>query len=316
MSFAFQFPGQGSQSVGMLADLADQYSVVKDTFDEAGEALGYDLWQLVTQGPEAELNLTEQTQPALVAAGIACWRVWNERGGPAPAFLAGHSLGEYSALVAADVVDFADAVRLVQRRAQLMQSAVPEGQGGMAAIIGLADEVARSMCADISKEVGGDVVLQAVNFNAPGQVVIAGDAELITLGMSKAKELGAKLTKQLPISVPCHSDRLKEAAEELAASLEATPMRAPSIPVIHNVDAQPRLEVEDIRRAMATQLYSPVLWTDCVQRLADEDVSLIIESGPGRVLSGLSRRINRSLKNASLHDPAAVDQALELAAEA
>jgi [acyl-carrier-protein] S-malonyltransferase len=183
----------------------------------------------------------------------------------------------------------------------------------MAAIIGLSDEVARSMCADISATAGNDAVLQAVNFNAPGQVVIAGDAMLIELGMSKAKELGAKLTKQLPISVPCHSDRLRDAAAELSASLEATPMRAPKIPVIHNIDAQPRLEVEEIRRAMAVQLYSPVLWTDCIQRLASEGTSLLIECGPGRVLSGLSRRINRSLTGASLHDSASVDHALELA---
>ena len=312
MKVAFQFPGQGSQSVGMLAELAEQYPVVQSTFAEASEALGYDLWALVCNGPVEELDKTEQTQPALVAAGIACWRVWQECNGSEPAFLAGHSLGEYSALVAADVLDFADGIRLVQRRAQLMQSAVPEGEGAMAALIGMDDEAVRKLCEEISSQAGEDAVLQAVNFNAPGQVVIAGHSPLIDLALEAATGQGARMTKRLPISVPCHSSLLKNAAVELLASLEATPMRSPKISIIHNIDALPHHEVEDIRRAMAAQLYSSVLWTNCVQHLVDAEVTALVECGPGRVLSGLARRINRNLNSGSLHDPAGVEAALQM----
>ncbi len=314
MKFAIQFPGQGSQSVGMLSELAAQYPVVQSTFAEAGEAMGYDLWQLVCNGPGEELDRTEQTQPALLAAGMACWRIWQLREGPMPDYLVGHSLGEYTALVAADVLDFSDGVRLVQRRAQLMQAAVPEGEGGMAAIIGMDDVALRTLCDEISDDAVPGAILQAVNFNAPGQVVIAGNSALIDTAMERASEAGAKMTKRLPISVPCHSDLLKEAAMQLAETMEAIPMRVPKIPIIHNIDAHPHHEVEDIRRAMASQLHSPVLWTDCIQSLIAEGVTGLVECGPGRVLSGLARRIDRSLASASLHDPAGIDTALTLVA--
>lgn len=311
MSFAFQFPGQGSQSIGMLGELADSHSLVKACFEEAGEVLGYDLWQLVSDGPEDRLNQTEYTQPALLAAGIACWRVWQAESGPMPEFLVGHSLGEYSALVAADVLDFADGLRLVQRRGQLMQSAVPEGEGAMAALIGMDDAAVRDLC----REQAGERVLQAVNFNAPGQVVIAGHSDAVQKAMEASKEQGCKMAKQLPVSVPSHSALMKEAAEQLGETLQAVPMREPRIAVLHNVDAQPRHHVEDIRQALIAQLYSPVLWTDCIGKLAGQGVTQVIECGPGRVLSGLLRRIDRSLGSGSLHDPAALQAALALVKE-
>ncbi len=309
MSYAMQFPGQGSQSVGMLDELASQYSLVEETFAEAKAALGYDLWSLVSNGPEDDLNQTERTQPALLAAGVACWRVWLEAGGPQPAFMAGHSLGEYTALVCAESLDFTDALRLVRRRGQLMQSAVPAGQGAMAAVIGLSDEDVRKVCA----EAAPTGVLEAVNFNAPGQVVIAGEAALVEKGVSLAAEKGAKMTKVLPVSVPSHCALMSDAAQTLSEDMQEIEFRAPKVPVIHNLDAKPRENPEEIRKALVAQLHSPVLWVASIQYLMQSGIAAVIECGPGRVLTGLARRIDRSLSGASVHDSASLQQALELA---
>lgn len=311
MSFAFQFPGQGSQSIGMLNELADKYPQVQACFAEAGDVLGYDLWRLVTEGPAEQLDSTEFTQPALLSAAMACWRVWNDVGGPRPDCLAGHSLGEYSALVAADVMDFADGLRLVRRRGQLMQSAVPEGQGAMAALIGMNDQAVEALC----EQYAGEMVLQAVNFNAPGQVVIAGHATAVDSAMEASKTMGAKMAKRLTVSVPSHSALMLGAAEQLGESLQSIPMRSPQIPVLHNVDALPRDDVQDIRQALTAQLHNPVRWTDCIARLTDEGVTRVIECGPGRVLTGLLRRIDRSLTSGSLHNPDGLDAAIKLVTE-
>lgn len=308
MSYAMQFPGQGSQAVGMLDELAGSYALVEETFNEASAALGYDLWKLVTSGPEDQLNQTERTQPALLAAGVACWRVWNEQGGPAPAFMAGHSLGEYTALVCADAISFADGLRLVQRRGQLMQTAVPAGEGAMAAIIGLNDDDVRSVCADSA----GDGILEAVNFNAPGQVVIAGQADLVKKGVALAEERGARMTKVLPVSVPSHCALMKDAAQTLAQDLKEIRISSPKIAVVHNIDAKTRNDVEEIRSALVAQLHSPVLWVSTIQYLLQHGIVAVIECGPGRVLTGLTRRIDRSLRGGSLHDSAGLEQALEL----
>ena len=308
MSYAMQFPGQGSQALGMLNNLADGYPLVKETITEAAQVLGYDLWALITEGPEDKLNQTEYTQPALLAASVATWRVWCEANGPAPAFMAGHSLGEYSALVCADAISFADGLKLVERRGQLMQAAVPEGQGAMAALIGLADDDVRQVCSDAAN--GG--VLEAVNFNAPGQVVIAGERALVESAVELASERGARMTKLLPVSVPSHCALMKDAASELGEALGAIDIQSPKVPVLHNVDATARNSAEDIRQALVAQLHSPVLWVPTVQSLVQEGVSGLVECGPGRVLTGLARRIERSLKNGSLHDAEGLDQALEL----
>lgn len=309
MSYAMQFPGQGSQAVGMLDELAGTYPLVKETFNEANAALDLDLWKLVTEGPEDELNRTELTQPALLAAGVACWRVWCDLEGPAPAFMAGHSLGEYTALVCAEALSFTDGLRLVQRRGQLMQTAVPAGQGAMAAIIGLNDDEVRAVCADTA----GEGVLEAVNFNAPGQVVIAGEKALVEKGISLAEERGARMTKLLPVSVPSHCALMKDAAQSLAESLGSTTINSPKIPVIHNLDARPHEDAEEIRSALVAQLHSPVLWVPTIQYLLQHGIASVVECGPGRVLTGLSRRIDRSLRGGSLHDSAGLTQALELA---
>lgn len=309
MSYAMQFPGQGSQSVGMLDELAGSNPLVEETFTEASAALGFDLWEIVTSGPDDRLNQTELTQPALLASGVACWRVWRALGAPMPAFMAGHSLGEYTALVCAESISLADGVRLVRRRGQLMQSAVPSGQGAMAAIIGLNDEDVRSLCA----ETAGDGVLEAVNFNAPGQVVIAGETELVNKGIALAQDRGAKMTKLLPVSVPSHCALMTDAALTLAEDLKAIDIKTPIHPVLHNLDARPRSDVDDIRNALVAQLHSPVLWVPTIQYLLQHGIAAVIECGPGRVLTGLARRIDRSLRGGSLHDSAGFAQALELA---
>lgn len=308
MSYAMQFPGQGSQSVGMLNDLAGNFGLVRETFSEASSILGYDLWDLVSEGPEDSLNQTARTQPALLAAGVACWRVWLEVGGSAPAFMAGHSLGEYTALVCAGSISFADGLQLVETRGRLMQSAVPEGEGAMAAIIGMSDEEVRKLCSDCSE---GEV-LEAVNFNAPGQVVIAGTASRVQAAVKLASDRGARMTKVLPVSVPSHCALMKEAADQLADRLADVQISGPSVPVIHNVDARSRSNPDDIRTALAAQLHSPVLWVPTLQYLLQQGIVSLIECGPGRVLSGLARRVDRSLKSGSLHDSNSVNQALEL----
>ncbi|MGH8530604.1 MAG: ACP S-malonyltransferase [Nevskiales bacterium] len=312
MQFAFVFPGQGSQSLGMLSELAAMAPAVTATFAEASAALGYDLWALTQQGPAEQLDQTENTQPALLAAGVACWRAWQAAGGPAPVLLAGHSLGEYSALVCAGSLILSDAVKLVRRRGQLMQAAVPAGQGAMAAIIGLDDEAARALCAEVSAEGGGAGVLQAVNFNAPGQVVIAGTRALVEQAVGLAPGKGARMTKLLPVSVPSHCELMRGAAAELSQDLAKIPIAAPVIPVLHNVDCQARQHADEIRDVLTRQLYSPVLWVQSVQAMAAQGVQVVIECGPGRVLSGLLKRIDKSLKLGSLHDSAGLQQALAL----
>lgn len=304
---AFLFPGQGSQSVGMLAGVAAQRPVVEDTFAEAGSALGVDLWSLVREGPALDLDRTENTQPAMLAAGVAMWRVWRAVGGPAPAWMAGHSLGEYTALVCAGSLAFADAVRLVAERGRLMQEAVPAGVGAMAAILGLDDEAVRALCAESEQ---GQVV-EAVNLNAPGQVVIAGHAEAVERASALARERGAKRVLPLSVSVPSHCALMRPAAELLRARLAQVEVRAPEIPVLHNVDVATRETPEAIREALVRQLHSPVRWVETVEALAARGVTTTVECGPGKVLTGLVRRIDRRLAALALFDEPSLQAALD-----
>ncbi|GKX54746.1 malonyl CoA-acyl carrier protein transacylase [Leminorella grimontii] len=305
--FAVVFPGQGSQSVGMLAALAEENSLVKETFAEASEALGYDLWQLVQQGPEAELNKTWQTQPALLAASVAVWRVWQQKGGKAPAMLAGHSLGEYSALVCAGVLAFKDAVRLVELRGKLMQDAVPEGTGAMYAIIGLGNDEIAKACEESAQ---GQVVAP-VNFNSPGQVVIAGNKEAVERAGAACKAAGAKRALPLSVSVPSHCALMKPAADKLAQALKDIEFSAPKIAVINNVDVKAETDGDAIRDALVRQLYSPVRWTETVEFMASQNVTHLLEMGPGKVLTGLTKRIVDTLSAAAVNDPASLQGALE-----
>lgn len=293
---AFIFPGQGSQAVGMLSDIADKYPIIEHTFSEASEALGYDLWQLVQKDEEGKLSQTEYTQPALLTASIALWRLWLQEGGVKPTFLAGHSLGEYSALVAAGVIELADAVKLVEARGQFMQLAVPEGTGKMAAIIGLDDEKVRDACALAAQ----DEVVEAVNYNSPGQVVIAGSVAAVERAMEACKTAGAKRALPLPVSVPSHCALMRPAAEKLAHMLESININTPVIPVINNVDVAVESDPKAIKDALIRQLYSPVRWTETVQKLKSEDAVELFECGPGNVLSGLAKRIDRELNAAPL----------------
>jgi [acyl-carrier-protein] S-malonyltransferase len=308
MQFAFLFPGQGSQSVGMLREMAAQYPVVRETFTEASSALSYDLWQLVNEGPEEQLNRTEHTQPALLAAGIAVWRAWRGQGGSEPMAVAGHSLGEYTALVCANALNFADALRLVERRGQLMQTAVPAGVGAMAAIVGLDDDAVREVCAECAH---GEVV-EAVNFNAPGQVVVAGHLAAVERATVLAKARGAKLTKILPVSVPSHCSLMKPAADLLMEELANLSVQVPEIPVLHNLDGHTRNTAEGIRQALAAQLHSPVLWVKTIQALRADGASALLECGPGKVLAGLNKRIDRSAASEGIQDPKTLDSALAL----
>ncbi|EPU0990171.1 ACP S-malonyltransferase [Cronobacter turicensis] len=304
--FAFVFPGQGSQAVGMLSDMAANFPVIEATFREASAALGYDLWALVQQGPAEELNKTWQTQPALLTASVALWRVWQEQGGKAPALMAGHSLGEYSALVCAGVIDFADAVRLVELRGKFMQEAVPEGTGAMAAIIGLDDDAIAKACQDAAE---GQVV-SPVNFNSPGQVVIAGHKDAVERAGAACKTAGAKRALPLPVSVPSHCALMKPAAEKLAAELEKITFNAPQIPVVNNVDVKCETSPEAIRDALVRQLYSPVQWTKSVEFIAAQGVTQLYEVGPGKVLTGLTKRIVDTLTAAAINEPASLSAAL------
>ena len=301
------FPGQGSQSVGMLADLAGEWSEVEATFAEASDALGYDLWAIVRDNPDDRLGQTEYTQPAMLAAGVAVARVWAAAGGPAPALAAGHSLGEYGALVAADVLSFTDAVRLVAERARLMQNAVPRGEGGMAAILGLDDERVAEICEHLPTE----RIVEPVNYNAPGQVVIAGHADAVSQAVAAAKEAGAKRAVDLPVSVPSHSSLLKDAAGEFAHVIDGVAFGAPRIPVIHNVDAASHADVTAIREALGRQLYNPVRWTESVAALREGGAELMLELGPGKVLTGLAKRIDRRFPALAVEDPASLHKALE-----
>ncbi|AKA36971.1 ACP S-malonyltransferase [Yersinia ruckeri] len=305
--FAMVFPGQGSQTVGMLADLAAQFPIVEETFSEASSVLGYDLWQLVQQGPTEELNKTWQTQPALLTASVAIWQVWQQQGGKAPAMMAGHSLGEYSALVCAGVLDFKQAVKLVELRGQLMQEAVPEGTGAMSAIIGLDNESIAKACEESAQ---GQVV-SPVNFNSPGQVVIAGNKEAVERAGAACKLAGAKRALPLPVSVPSHCALMKPAADKLAVALERIEFKAPLFPVINNVDVEAEVSPEAIRSALVRQLYNPVRWTESVELIAAEGVQLLLEVGPGKVLTGLTKRIVDTLAAAPVNDVATVTAALE-----
>lgn len=304
--FAFVYPGQGSQTVGMLTELAATYPLVEETFREASDALGYDLWQLVSQGPAEELNKTWQTQPALLAASVAIYRVWQQQGGEQPALMAGHSLGEYSALVCAGVLNFADAVKLVELRGKLMQEAVPEGTGAMQAIIGLDDAAIRKACEESAQ---GQVV-SPVNFNSPGQVVIAGNKEAVERAGAACKAAGAKRALPLPVSVPSHCALMKPAADKLAVALESITFNAPAVPVINNVDVKSETDAAAIRHALVRQLYSPVRWTESVEAMAAQGVTQLLEMGPGKVLTGLTKRIVDSLTAAAVNDTASLTAAL------
>lgn len=305
--FAFVFPGQGSQAVGMLAELAAQFPIVEETFGEASSALGYDLWQLVQQGPAEELNKTWQTQPALLAASVAIFRVWQQQGGKAPALMAGHSLGEYSALVCAGVLDFKAALRLVELRGKLMQEAVPEGTGAMYAIIGLDNDAIAKACEESAQ---GQVV-SPVNFNSPGQVVIAGNKEAVERAGAACKAAGAKRALPLPVSVPSHCALMKPAADKLAVALQDITFNAPQVPVVNNVDVRTENDPEAIRSALVRQLYSPVRWTESVEFIAAQGVTSLLEVGPGKVLTGLTKRIVDTLTAAAVNDTASLSAALE-----
>lgn len=306
MSLAFVFPGQGSQSVGMLAELATAEQQVEATFAEASEALGYDLWKIVAEGPADELNQTHITQPAMLSAGIAVWRIWQEKGGAAPVVMAGHSLGEYTALVAAGAIGFADAIKLVAERGKLMQEAVPAGTGSMAAILGLDNAKVVDVCAHA--EVGE--VVSAVNFNANGQVVIAGHVAAVERAVELAKEAGAKRAVILPVSVPSHCALMKPAADKLAERLSAIPVSAPQIPVINNADVSKATDADAIRDALVRQLYSPVRWVETIEAMGAEGVDSLIECGPGKVLVGLNKRIIKEMGTQALFDPAGFEAAL------
>ncbi|MCC8394981.1 ACP S-malonyltransferase [Paraburkholderia sp. MMS20-SJTR3] len=307
MKFAFVFPGQGSQTVGMLNAFAD-HPIVRETVQEASDALNQDLGKLIAEGPAEDLNLTTNTQPVMLTAAYAIYRAWQQAGGPAPALVAGHSLGEYTALVAAGALAFRDAVPLVRFRAQAMQTAVPVGEGGMAAILGLDDDTVRAVCAQAS--VAG--VVEAVNFNAPAQVVIAGHKAAVEKACEVAKEKGAKRALPLPVSAPFHSSLLKPASDQLREYLASIDVKVPSIPVINNVDVAVVNEPAAIKDALVRQAAGPVRWVECVQAMAAQGVTHVIECGPGKVLAGLTKRIDGNLTGASVFDPASLEETLKL----
>ena len=310
-TLAFVFPGQGSQQVGMLRELADRYSVVRTTFDEASDALGFDLWKVTQEGSAEALNATATTQPALLTASVAVWRVWQELEGVRPAVLAGHSLGEYSAMVCGGAMGFADGVRLVRLRGEYMQAAVAEGKGAMAAILGLEDEKVEALCAEAAQ---GEVVA-AVNYNSPGQVVIAGDKAAVNRAVSLCSDAGAKRAVMLSVSVPSHCSLMLPAAEKLAAAMDYIALKPTRYPVIQNVDAAAHDDVETLKARLLEQLYSPVRWSDSVSRMVDQGITTLVECGPGKVLSGLAKRINRRLKGVSVNDPDTLSAALALTSE-
>lgn len=303
---AFVFPGQGSQSPGMLAELAAAHPQVRATFDEASSGAGIDLWTLSQEEPEARLGRTEFTQPALLAAGVATWRAWQAAGGATPALLAGHSLGEYTALVAAGALPLADAAKLVRLRGQLMQDAAPAGTGAMAAVLGADDDVVRGACDDA----GGDEVVVCANFNAPGQVVVGGHAAAVDRALALLAERGVRKAVKLPVSVPSHTPLMRDAANRLSQAMAGLDWRPPSIPVVQNVDAEVHDGVHAIRDALVRQLYLPVRWTACVQALAAAGVDRIAECGPGKVLAGLVKRIDKAIDARAIGAPADFDSAL------
>lgn len=295
---AFLFPGQGSQSIGMLQDLAQAHAVVQKTFIEASGALDEDLWKIACEGPESLMNRTDYTQPLMLVAGVAVWRCWREGSGPRPAYMAGHSLGEYTALVCSGALNFSDGVSLVRDRGRYMQEAVPEGDGAIAAVLGLDDEQIANVCAQAAE---GDVV-EPVNFNSPGQVVIAGHTAAVNRALEQAKAAGAKRAVQLPMSVPAHCSLMRPAAEQLAGRLEQVDIQPAQIPVVHNVDVSLSGNSDSIKQHLVDQVRSPVRWSDCVKSLAEQGTTTAIECGPGRVLAGLNRRIDRAMSVYALHD--------------
>jgi [acyl-carrier-protein] S-malonyltransferase len=311
MSLAFVFPGQGSQSIGMLDQLATEYPLVQETFIEASDALGYDIWELVTSGPDVALNQTERTQPAMLAAGIAVWRVWQSLTNIQPGYLAGHSLGEYTALVAAGALSFTDAIKLVEMRGQFMQQAVPEGQGAMAAILGLDDNAVKMICIDAADE----QVVEAVNFNSPGQVVIAGNVEAVTKATELAKEQGAKRALLLSVSVPSHCALMKPAAEKLAEAITDTPVHKTRIPVLHNVNVSAAADENEIKALLIQQLHNPVRWVETIQALSDKGVDKIVECGPGKVLAGLTKRIDKTITGLPVFDQRSLEKAVQVLGE-
>jgi len=308
MSLAFVFPGQGSQSVGMLAELGAAEPVVRDTFAEASEVLGYDLWELCQDGPESDLGATERTQPAMLAAGVATWRVWVQLGGPRPLAMAGHSLGEYTALVCADAMDFRTAIDVVRFRGQVMQQAVPLGQGAMAAVLGLDDADLDAACREAAQ---GEVV-EPVNFNAPGQTVIAGNATAVARAIDVAKAKGAKRALLLPVSVPSHSSLMLGAADRLAEKLATVDVRMPNVPDVYTVDVRRHASPEGIRQSLKEQLFKPVRWADTVRAMIAGGATTFVECGPGKVLTSLNRRIERKpeLRMLALEDTASIAAAL------
>ena len=305
MSLGFIFPGQGSQSVGMLNELADRYEVIQATFDEAGEVLGLPMWQLVREGPQERLNQTEITQPLLLSASTAIWRAWQEKGGSMPAMLAGHSLGEYSALVVARAMTFPDAVALVHQRGKLMQEAVPQGEGAMAAILGLDDDVVARCCEEV------DGIVSPANFNAPNQVVIAGSAAAVAAAAAGCDVAGARRTVELQVSGPFHCELMEPAKIGFAEALNAVALQMPEIPVVHNVDAAVATDLSDLRAKLLAQMSLPVQWTRCMQAMIDGGVDEFVECGAGKVLSGLLKRIDRDKTVHNIEALAAFDSALE-----
>jgi len=309
MKAAFVFPGQGSQSVGMMNSYSELPSV-RGTFNEASDILQQDLWSLVSNGPEDSLNLTTNTQPVMLAADVSIYRAWQQAGGIEPHYLAGHSLGEYAALVAAEVLTFTDALKLVRYRAKVMQETVPEGTGGMAAIVGLDDDIVSSVCTEVINAMP-DTSLEPANFNAPGQVVIAGHSQAVARAVVLAKSKGAKLAVILPMSIPSHCSLMQSAAEKFALLLEEIALQPPRIPILHNADVQQHSETASIREILVRQLYRPVRWTETIQAIAAQNVKYVVECGPGKVLSGLNRRIDKNLENIALTDSGSLLKTVE-----
>lgn len=307
MKLAFVFPGQGSQSVGMLSNLAQSQPEIKATFAAASEVLGYDLWQLVQEGPERALMATERTQPAMLTAGVAVWKVWRTWGGPQPHMMAGHSLGEYTALVCAGAMNFADAVALVADRGRFMQEAVPHGVGAIAAILGLAEDEVELLCEEESQE----EVVTPVNYNAPGQIVIAGHTGAVDRVLQRARASGAKRTVVLPMSVPAHSPLMQEATARFEKRLVQVPLSHPRVPILHNTDVSSHNSDKEIRKAMARQLASPVRWAETIRAFAEQGMNTVIECGPGKVLTTLCKRINRRLNTLPVFDESSLKTALQ-----
>ncbi|MDO6459886.1 ACP S-malonyltransferase [Granulosicoccaceae sp. 1_MG-2023] len=311
MKFAAVFPGQGSQSVGMLADLHGAYAGVRDTFAEAADVLGYDIWSLIQNGPEDKLKLTEYTQPVMFVSGVAVWRAWREAGGADAALMAGHSLGEYSALTAAGVFSFADALALVAERGRLMAAAVPDGVGGMAAVLGMDDDAIAALC----EQLNGERVVQAVNFNSPGQVVISGHLDALEKACEQAKEAGARRAMLLPVSVPNHSSLMDGVVAPLADKIRSTARQDARVPVVQNLTARPSEDLSATIDLLTQHVNHPVYWTDSVRFMAAEGTGLILEMGPGKVLTGLNKRIDKSLAGACIEDVASLEKALALVNE-